>query len=182
MDHDEVFTSIGRGRVLLRRARNGDGQNIATLIASVFSEYPGCLFDPAEFPELAAIATHFDRKGGAIWIAETPAHDLVGCCAVAPTARKDRYELSKVYVDRNWRGSGLAQCFVDRAETYAVGQGGVVLELFSDTRFAAAHRFYRKLRFEPCPGERYLADISYSWEFHFVKMLAPASDLPSLVN
>jgi len=68
-------------------------------------------------------------------------------------------------------GSGLAQTLVGAAKTFAVDAGGKVLELFTDTRFLGAHRFYRKLGFIQIAGERYLADVSSSWEFHFVQPL-----------
>ena len=51
-------------------------------------------------------------------------------------------------------------------------QGGFAeMVLWSDTRFARDHRFYEKLGFVRWPGERYLGDVSESWEYHFRKPL-----------
>jgi putative acetyltransferase len=41
------------------------------------------------------------------------------------------------------------------------------LVLWSDTRFARAHRFYERLGFERVPVVRYLADVSASWEYRY---------------
>jgi len=46
--------------------------------------------------------------------------------------------------------------------------------LWSDSRFTRGHRFYEKLGFVRWPGERYLADISATWEYHYRKPLAAA--------
>jgi putative acetyltransferase len=43
--------------------------------------------------------------------------------------------------------------------------------LWSDTRFSRGHRFYEKLGFVRWPGERYLGDVSETWEYHFRKRL-----------
>lgn len=159
--------------VIIRPARDEDGAAIAHLIASIFAEYDGCLFAADEFPELAAPASHYDKRGGYLQVAEAGdgSGQIVGCCAVLRTTLPDRFELSKVYVHKELRGSGLAQTLVGAAKTFAVDAGGKVLELFTDTRFLGAHRFYRKLGFIQIAGERYLADVSSSWEFHFVQPL-----------
>ena len=167
----------------LRQATDADGTAIGRLIASIFAEYPGCSFTAREFPELTAIASHFSAQGGRVWVVEMAdadappaathgARDLIACCAIAPTRMPAVFELTKVYVDKSWRGSGLAQRLIAVALDLACTRGAKRVELFSDTRFLAAHRFYRKLGFTPIPGERYLADISQSWEYHFAYDIA----------
>ncbi|TVQ29044.1 MAG: N-acetyltransferase [Geminicoccaceae bacterium] len=158
----------------LRPARDDDGDGLADLIAACFAEYPGCLFDRAlEFPELDAIATHFADQDGVIWLAEQRGR-IVGSLGARPTA-DGGLELLKVYVDARWRGTGLALRLLGQAECLASQRAAHQLELWSDTRFERAHRFYAKHGFRPTGERRFLADISDSWEARFVRPLNAAA-------
>lgn len=155
---------------VIRPATDADGAAIGTVLAAVFTEYPGCLYEPDEFPELAAVASHYAAADGRIWVV-THGLQLSGCCAVFRTAAADSFELSKVYLLPDMRGRGLATRMIDAAATLAVSRGAARLELFTDTRFTDAHRFYERLGFTRLPGERFLGDTSSSWEFHYERRL-----------
>ena len=88
----------------------------------------------------------------------------------ADTLRK----ITKVYAAPAFRGSGLAQALFAEALAFAEQGGFGAMMLWSDTRFARGHRFYEKLGFRRWPGERYLADVSATWEYHFRLDLAGA--------
>lgn len=156
----------------IRDARDSDSQSLAALIAASFAEYPGCLFEWPEFPELRAPASHFAKKGGALWVADAPGGGIAGSLGVAPVPEQNAVELFKVYADPAFRGSGLAQALFARALSFAEAGGFAEMMLWSDSRFARGHRFYEKLGFVRWPGERYLADVSATWEHHFRKRLA----------
>ena len=68
------------------------------------------------------------------------------------------------------RGGGLAARLLARAEAHAAAAGATRFELWSDTRFERAHRFYEKrssyLRAGPI---RPLNDLSHSLEFGYAK-------------
>lgn len=67
-------------------------------------------------------------------------------------------------------GAGLAATLLDVAENHAVASGATTLELWTDTRFARAHRFYQKHGYQKQPGERTLTDVNGPFtEFHYVK-------------
>ena len=83
-------------------------------------------------------------------------------------------EITKVYAAPAFRGSGLAQALFAEALAFAEQGGFGAMMLWSDTRFARGHRFYEKLGFRRWPGERYLADVSATWEYHFRLDLAGA--------
>jgi putative acetyltransferase len=153
----------------LRPAVDADGARLADLIATCFSDYDGCVFDRSEFPELAAIAQHFTAAAGRIWVAEA-AGALVGSLGVRP-AGEDGVELLKVYVARPWRGSGLATALLETALAFAGARDARHIELWSDTRFARAHAFYAKHGFQRTGEQRFLADLSASWEARFVRGL-----------
>lgn len=154
----------------LRPATDHDGPALAALIAATFAEYPSCLFLDDEFPELKAPASHYERAGGRLFVAEDGGR-LVGSLAAVMTPVAGIGELFKVYAAAAARGTGLAQRLYGEGEAFLRQRGAREIVLWSDTRFARGHRFYEKLGFGREPVERYLADASASWEFFFRKRL-----------
>ncbi len=150
--------------VPIRPGRDADGPAFIALIGRCWADYPGLvLWVDEEEPELRALASHFAGLGGALWIAG----DGVGMAATRPLARGTAggaWEICRVYVHPDAHGSGLAQ----RLMAVAEGHSGGPFELWSDTRFARAHRFYGKLGYRQ-DGERALSDRARSREFRFVK-------------
>jgi putative acetyltransferase len=155
---------------LIRPGTDSDGPGIGRVLEAVFRDYSGCLYEPSEFPELAAVASHYAARNGAIWVVEQDGR-VAGCCAVFRTAAADAFELSKVYLLPTVRGRGLATRMIEMAAGLAGGRGARRLELFTDTRFHDAHRLYGRLGFVRLPGERCLGDTSDSWEFHYEREL-----------
>jgi GNAT superfamily N-acetyltransferase len=158
--------------VLLRPGRDADAEGFIRLIGDCWSEYPGCLMDvDGEVPELRALATYFAEARGALWSAEQDGR-VIGMAAVRPMGQDAAYEICKVYVAKEARGSGLAHKLLDAAETHARAAGAQRLVLWSDTRFVTAHRFYEKRGFVRQGSIRVLDDISKSLEFRYVKPIA----------
>lgn len=155
----------------IRPARDDDSGPLSALIAASFAEYPGCLFVEEELPELRRPASYFTAKGGLLWIVDGPDGSIAGSLGVVPVPEQNAVELAKVYVDGTLRGTGLAQALFARAVDFAEQGGFAEITLWSDSRFARGHRFYEKLGFTRWPGERYLGDVSESWEYHFRKPL-----------
>ena len=151
----------------IRDATDGDSEPLAALIAASFAEYPNCHFLWEEFPELRQPASAFAAKGGRLWVADAPGGGIAGSLAATPVPAQNAVEITKVYADPAFRGSGLAQALFAEALAFARAGGFGEMMLWSDTRFARGHRFYEKLGFRRWPGERYLADVSETWEYHF---------------
>lgn len=151
----------------IRPATDSDSAALARLIAASFSEYPNCHFVWDEFPELRSPASSFSAKGGRLWVADGPDGGIAASLGAAPVPGQNAAEITKVYADPAFRGSGLAQALFAQAVAFAREAGCGEMMLWSDTRFARAHRFYEKLGFRRWPGERYLADVSETWEYHF---------------
>jgi putative acetyltransferase len=156
----------------LRHVLNSDGGALADLIAACFSEYPGCLFALEEFPELLAPADWAASRGTRFWVADMPSGGLAGCVAGTP-ASGHAIELHKFYVAASLRGSGLADQLFAQVLALARETGSPELFLWSDTRFARAHRFYEKRGFVRQPETRLLHDISDTVEFHYRLRLGP---------
>lgn len=151
----------------LRPARDTDSAPLAALIAASFAEYPNCIFEWSEFPELRRPASHFAAKGGRLWVADAPDGGIAASLGATPVPEQNAVEITKVYAAPAYRGSGLAQALFGEALAFAQVGGFGSMMLWSDTRFARGHRFYEKLGFRRWPGERYLADVSATWEYHF---------------
>ena len=172
---------------MIRPGRDEDGDAFIALIGACWAEYPGCVLDvDGEVAELRALASHFRTRGGALWAAEAdgalvgmvaiapcPRERFVGMVAIAPYPRERAvWELSRLYVAADRRGTGLAGRLLARAEADAVASGAERLVLWSDTRFTRAHRFYEKHAWWPTGERRVLADLSRSVEHRFTKVVA----------
>jgi GNAT superfamily N-acetyltransferase len=157
-------------RAELRPGRDADSAAFIDVITSCWAEYPGCVVDvDGETPELRALATYCANRGGAVWAAEADGK-VVGLVCVYP--RDDgAWELAKMYVVREHRGSGLANDLVEAAENFARTHGGKRIKLWSDTRFDRAHRFYEKRSYVRSGPLRALNDKSHSVEFAYAKPL-----------
>ncbi|PZO02829.1 MAG: GNAT family N-acetyltransferase [Hyphomicrobiales bacterium] len=151
----------------IRAARDDDSEPLATLIAASFAEYPNCLFEWSEFPELRRPAAHFAAKGGRLWVADAPDGGIAASLGATPVLEQNAVEITKVYAAPAFRGTGLAQALFGEALSFAQAGGFDEMMLWSDSRFERGHRFYEKLGFKRWPGERYLADVSATWEYHF---------------
>ncbi|WP_338663850.1 GNAT family N-acetyltransferase [Pararoseomonas sp. SCSIO 73927] len=157
--------------ITLRPGRDEDAEGFIRLIGDAWAEYPNCVLDvDAEVPELRALATHFEKVGGALWAAEDEAGDLVGMVATRPLRDDDEaWEIGRMYVAKAGRGTGLAHQLLDGAERHAVAHGAQRMILWTDTRFEAAHRFYEKRGYVRAGSIRILDDISKSLEFRYAK-------------
>lgn len=157
-------------QIILRPALRADGSGVSALLATVFAEYPGCIFAEHEFPEHADLPATFMDKGGLCLIGES-AHTIVATGAIAPAEEPGCFEIKKVYLASPWRGSGLAHTILTQLTQFAKERGASRLTLWSDTRFTRGHGFYAKLGFVQMPGTRVLHDVSHSLEYGFTKRL-----------
>ena len=161
--------SAAAAPVAIRPGADGDAEGFIRLIGEAWAEYPNCILDvDGENPELRALVTHFDKVGGAVWTAEAGG-EVVGMVAVRPLGSDDAWEICRVYVRRDQRGTGLAHRLLDLGEQRAREAGAQRLVLWTDTRFDAAHAFYEKRGYVRAGSIRILDDVSKSLEFRYAK-------------
>jgi GNAT superfamily N-acetyltransferase len=159
------------GLIAIRRGADEDADGYIALIGACWAEYPGCVMDlDGEVPELRALASYVGRRRGALWSAEADCR-IVGMLATYPE-EDGVWTISRMYVDRSCRGSGLADRLLDAAESHAVAAGARRLALWSDTRFERAHRFYERRGYVRTGPLRALNDLSHSIEFRYAKPVA----------
>ena len=154
--------------LVIRPGRDEDAAGFIALVGRCWADYPGCVLDvDGEVPELRALASYYAAQGGALWVAG----DVAGMVAARPSVTAGLWEVCKVYVHPDWHGMGLAHHLLDAAEGHARGHGATVLELWTDTRFERAHRFYEKRGYVREGEARALHDLSRSWEYRCVRVL-----------
>jgi putative acetyltransferase len=157
--------------VNLRTARAEDTPHIHALIQTCYAEHNVAfdLRDPAEAHVLKP-HTYFAERSGAFWVAgpdeaSTPtahaqAHaPIIGtvACLMHPdepastpppgATDADIAELKSMYVHPRFRRLGLARRLAALVIDHARSAGAARLDLWSDTRFTAAHTFYESLGF-----------------------------------
>src|SRR5262249_43954696 len=136
-------------------ASAADVHGVIALIGRVFAEY-GFVFEAAvEVPDLHAFAAHYAPPHGAFYVVRKDAV-VVGSVGVerldAETA-----ELHGLYRDAAGRGQGLGRALVRAVLDWCRAPGVPRLALWSDTRFALAHRLYERMGFRRT-GERVLPE------------------------
>jgi putative acetyltransferase len=155
----------------IRAARDADAPGLIALIGACFAEYPGCVLDvDGEMQELLAIAAHYARRGGRVWVAED-AGAVVGSVGVVPARGPGGVELQKLYVARESRKRGLGSALCALVEVEGRARGAGYVELWSDTRFTDAHRLYEGRGYRRSGATRELHDKSATVEFHFRREL-----------
>ena len=157
-----------RTAVLYREAQDADSGAICALIADVFAEYPGCLFEMSEMPELVAPRTSFRDAGGLIWVA-TVDGTVRGVVGVTPS-RGGLVELKKLYVAASLRGRRAGSALIGLVESFARERGAAGVHLWSDTRFELAHAVYEHKGYRRLAATRALHDVSHSIEYHYEKL------------
>jgi RimJ/RimL family protein N-acetyltransferase len=152
----------------LRAARDVDANGLIALIDAAYREYPGCVLDlPGVDADLLAPATEARRRDGPWWVIERGGR-IVGSVGAGPVRPDGHLELKRLYLAPEVRGQGLATQLVGLVERHARRLGATAVDLWSDTRFDAAHRRYEQLGFHRTDEQRDLDDPSSTTEYRFV--------------
>ena len=154
-----------RGAALIRPGRDSDADAFITLIGRCWADYDLRLDVDADEPDLRALGSAYTRAGGALWIAD----EGDGMIATRPVSG-DGWEICRVYVSPERHGSGLGQILLRTAEAHARAEGARHYELWTDSRFGRAHRFYEKHGYARQPEQRTLHDTNGPFvEFRYWK-------------
>jgi GNAT superfamily N-acetyltransferase len=154
----------------IRDLRDDDSQALIELISSCWAAYPTIVMDvDGEMPHLRAPASAYARLGGRAWAADG-GDGLIGSVAMVP-AEPGTAELRMLYVLASERRGGLGQRLLVTAEQAAADDRATRMELWSDTRFTDAHRFYERNGYTRTGASRTLDDLSATVEWHFARSL-----------
>src|SRR5436190_1622034 len=146
----------------IRAALDSDAPQIVRLIGDIWAEY-GCVLDTGiEEQYLLSPAEYFHARGGEFWVVE--AADRIIATVAVMMIEDHMAELKSLYVHHEYRGAGLGERLTRLAMDKALKQGADKMMLWTDTRFASAHRLYERLGFAKT-GTRELDDINNTTEF-----------------
>lgn len=155
----------------LRPVDDDDRDGLIHLIGSVFAEYPGCVLDLDGLDhDLLAPGTDARERGSPWWVVEREGR-IVATVGAGALRDGGCVELKRLYVDADHRRQGLAAALVSLVEDHARQLGGRAVDLWSDTRFADAHRLYTRLGYRDTGERRRLNDPSDTTERHFERRL-----------
>jgi ribosomal protein S18 acetylase RimI-like enzyme len=164
----------------LRPVRDTDGPALERLIGTIWSEYPGCVLEvDREEPWLRAPAAAYAGWGATLWVVPAPTSrvgsvapgaEIWACCGLRPHGPGSA-ELKSLYVAATARRRGWGAALVRRTEREARAGGTARVEMWSDTRFADAHRLYERLGYLRTGRTRELRDLSETVEYEFVRDL-----------
>jgi len=163
---------IGRERRLMcppvRPVQDSDVAGILVLVATVFAEYGCVLRVKSDEPHLLNPGPYFRAGGGEFWVGP-PAGPVLATVALK-CRQRGLAELKSLYVHPGCRGRGWGRGLVELAMAHARRAGKRRMELWSDTRFVAAHALYHRMGFLQ-RGLRRLRDSNDSWEYGFSRTL-----------
>ncbi|HVA74915.1 MAG TPA: GNAT family N-acetyltransferase [Acidimicrobiales bacterium] len=152
----------------LRAAVDGDWWAVVALVSACWAEYPGCVMDAhGECPDLLAPATVYGGAGGDFWVVVDRCQTVVAVAGWKPLD-SGAVEMERLYVDPRWRRHGVASALAGMVESVASERDAPAVELWSDTRFKAAHSFYERRGYVNAGPDRRLGDLSRTVEHHFV--------------
>lgn len=152
----------------IRAATKEDVPQIIKLIGDVWAEYDCVLDTETEEKYLLAPDDYFHSKDGEFWVVANGS-EVIATVAVMMNDAKTA-ELKSLYVGKDFRGRGLGQSLVELAIRFARLKGAREMILWSDTRFADAHRLYERMKFQKS-GKRELDDLNNSIEYGFKRRI-----------
>jgi putative acetyltransferase len=154
----------------LRPVEDDDRDALIALVGAAYDEHPGCVLDlPGVDADLCAPATTAATRDGPWWVV-TDGDEVVASVGAGPL-QGSSIELKRLYVAASHRRRGLAEVLVGVVERHAAALGASTVELWSDSRFAAAHRLYGRLGYLDSGQRRELHDPSETTEHRFVRRL-----------
>lgn len=152
----------------IRQARDTDGPAIIDIVQQVFARYENCIFDLTEMPDLERFASAAQARNGRAFVAEID-DQVVGCVAIEPS--ENGFELHRLYVSPAHWGAAIGHLLMNAAEAEAIARNANAIELWSDTKFDRAHRFYERRGYLRHATTRELHDRSQTVEFYFRRIL-----------
>ena len=149
----------------IRLATNADCASVQALVFSVLREY-GLTPEPhATDADLSDLEAHYLKAGGAFWVVEDAAGNLVGSVGLHAESDGD-CELRKMYLAPATRGYGLGRRLLELAVNRARELGFRRVTLGTASVLREAIRLYERAGFQPIPCDHFpgRCDQAYALE------------------
>ncbi len=174
----------------IRLATNADVPEVVRVIRAVYDEY-AFSWDEADYhADLYDLEAHYDAAGQPFFVAEVDGKmvgtaalalfdgvtgEVGSCSLVQGVVRVGGADcsLERLYVHPDGRRGGVGRSLLMRVMDEARDRGRTTMEMWSDKRFADAHRLYQKLGAQVV-GERICHDPDQSPEWGLVLSLVGA--------
>lgn len=147
----------------IRPMREDDIPAIHRHISAIYADYGDVLDVENEDTHLRDPAGFFRTGGGEFWIVVDQG-ELIATGAIHLT--RDLAEVRTIYVRKDRRRLGLARRLTELAIHHARRRGFNVIHLWSDKRYAEAHRLYESMGFARI-GERDVRIINAYSEWRY---------------
>jgi putative acetyltransferase len=153
-----------------RSAVSSDIRILSKIIEGVFTEYSWVYVESDEVPDFVNFEDYYKNESVArLFTIETTGEEnsvIVGCIALKFN-REGPY-LSRVYLEKGFRGVGLGKWMTNQVVDMVRKEGYSGIHLWTDTRFLDAHAMYKRIGFCQTSDLRSLHDINTSFEFKMV--------------
>jgi len=129
----------------IRPVRAEDVTEVIRVVTSTLAEF-GLTFGEGSKTdeELMHLPSSYAGHGGAFWVAVDANHRILGTCGVFPVGLPGDFELRKMYVLPEARGTGAGRLLLDESVTWARVHGGTRLVLDTTERMERAIAFYER--------------------------------------
>jgi putative acetyltransferase len=134
--------------VNLRFVEDADSEAVIQLLDSIYAEYDVRLDLPDLDADLIQVATYYRKHNAWFWVLEDAEKKIVGTVCV-DAVDQTKCMLKRLYLSSVYRGKGIGMWLLEHAMEWARRHSFTVVELWSDTRFLAAHELYRRANFIP---------------------------------
>lgn len=156
----------------LRPVADSDAAALQALVGGCFAEYENCVLELDGLDAwMHAPAAGYATKRGGLFVLPNPAGGLLGSAGWQPGTDGGAIELKTMYVSARARRGGVGSALLGVIERVARTSGARRVELWTDTRFLEAHRFYESVGYVRQPGSRELHDVSQTTEIPYTRGL-----------
>lgn len=158
--------------IVLRPVTDCDAEKLFKLVGDCFSEHEGVYLEREGLDaDLKAYASHMLEAGGQAFVVDGPKDGNDEILALVSYVQNEggRSVLKRIYLSNKLRGSGAGLTLLHHVEDLAQKGGASEIELWTDSRFTRAHRFYEREGYVKQSQTRHLGDISDTTEFCYRK-------------
>lgn len=153
----------------LRLGTNGDGEQLVSLIDTVYREYGDEVDLDGYDGDLLDVEGAYREAGGEFVVLEKEGV-VVGAHATQPVNREEGIvTFRRLYLPPEMRGTGAGKLLMDWAVEWGRENGFTRVEFWSDTRFERAHKFFERYGFVR-GGIRHVEEGKLSFSEHFFAM------------
>jgi putative acetyltransferase len=132
-------------RLEVRLARAEDVREVVDLVTRTLAEF-GLRFGEGSKTdeELARLPASYTQHGGAFWVAVSGSQSILGTCGLFPVGDPGDFELRKMYLRPEARGTGAGRALLEECTAWARAQGGKRLVLDTTEQMVRAIAFYER--------------------------------------